>query len=142
MGVFPGQVARSMGDFTTLFSVNPSSGVPIYRQLIEQVLGLIASGRLRAGDELPSVRQLGAVLSVNFMTISKAWSRLEADGVVLRERGRGMVVQAVGGAGPTPQQQRLVRELMDQAVIRGVQCGLSRADLKAVFRASVEECGL
>ena len=64
------------------FEIHPSSGVPIYRQLIDQVHALIAGGRLTEGDLLPSVRQVAAAAAVNPMTVSKAYSRLEAEGVV------------------------------------------------------------
>jgi GntR family transcriptional regulator len=128
-----------MDDFTTLFTVHPSSGVPIYRQLMEQVSGLIASGRLKPGDVLPSVRQLGAVLDVNFMTISKAWARLEADGVVQHQRGQGMVVQTPQTSPANDHQVQQVRTMLDQAVIRGVQCGLSSVELEKIFQTSIRE---
>ena len=78
----------------TAFVVQPSSGVPIYRQLIDQVRGMVAAGRVRSGDVLPSVRQLAAELGVNFMTISKAWAKLESEGLVEHVRGRGVLVAA------------------------------------------------
>ena len=75
-----------------LFQISPSSGVPIYRQIIEQVRRMIAGGHLHVGEELPSVRNLALQLEVNPMTISKAYSLLEAEGLVFRKRGRGMYV--------------------------------------------------
>ncbi len=74
------------------FQVSPSSGEPIYRQLIEQINRMLASGHLKSGDFLPSVRQLAAQLEVNPMTISKAYSLLETQGQVERVRGRGMMI--------------------------------------------------
>ena len=65
-----------------LFVVHASSGVPIYRQLVDQVEALVAGGRLRPGDVVPSVRQVAGALGINPMTVSKAWGRLEADGIV------------------------------------------------------------
>ncbi len=72
------------------FEIQPSSGVPIYRQLMDQVRALAASGRLPAGELLPSIRQLATDLEVNMMTVSKAYARLEAEGVLERVRGTGM----------------------------------------------------
>ncbi len=72
--------------------ISPSSGVPIYRQLIEQVRRMVASKILAPGDSLPSVRQLATQLAVNPMTISKAYSLLEAEGLLERQRGKGMTV--------------------------------------------------
>ena len=71
-----------------MFTLDPHSGVPIYRQLLEQVRRLVASGQLKAGSELPSVRDLALAHAVNPMTISKAYSLLEAEGLLQRNRGR------------------------------------------------------
>ena len=65
-----------MHDISLRFTVQTSSGLPIYRQIMEQVCALIAGGRLSPGELLPSVRQLAAELEVNMMTISKAYARL------------------------------------------------------------------
>ncbi|MFC1563687.1 GntR family transcriptional regulator [candidate division KSB1 bacterium] len=75
-----------------LFQIQPSSGIPIYKQIIDQVNRLVMSGFLKAGDELPSVRQTAALLEVNPMTISKAYSMLETAGVLERMRGKGMII--------------------------------------------------
>ncbi|PRC92842.1 GntR family transcriptional regulator [Solimicrobium silvestre] len=77
---------------TQLFSVAVGSSEPIYRQLIEQVTRLVASGNLQSGQTLPSVRDMANALAVNPMTISKAYSMLEANGVLERQRGIGMVI--------------------------------------------------
>ena len=75
-----------------LFQLSPSSGEPIYRQLIAQIKRMIASGQLKAGEYLPSVRQLATDLEVNPMTISKAYGFLESHGEVTRVRGMGMMI--------------------------------------------------
>ncbi|KPK90988.1 hypothetical protein AMJ80_07785 [bacterium SM23_31] len=75
-----------------LFNIKPSSGVPIYKQIMEQINRLVISGFLKAGDELPSVRQAASYLEVNPMTISKAYSLLEATSVLERVRGKGMII--------------------------------------------------
>lgn len=75
-----------------MFVLNPQSGIPIYRQLIEQVRRMVAGGQLKAGDELPSVRELALEHAVNPMTISKAYSMLELEGVLVRQRGKPMQV--------------------------------------------------
>ncbi len=75
-----------------MFHLNPHTGVPIYRQLIEQIQRMIAGGQLKPGDELPSVRELAIEQAINPMTISKAYSQLEAEGLLLRQRGKPMQV--------------------------------------------------
>lgn len=74
------------------FQISTSSGVPIYRQVIDQVKTLIATGRLEQGVLLPSVRQVSKELDVNPMTVSKAYSLLEKEGVLEFARGQGMRV--------------------------------------------------
>ncbi len=76
------------------FDIQPQHATPIYRQLVEQVQRLVAGGQLRAGAELPSVRAVAERHAINPMTVSKAYSLLEAQGLLTRLRGVGMVVAA------------------------------------------------
>ena len=80
------------------FSIRTGSAEPIYRQLVEHVRRRVASGQIKAGDEIPSVRELAQQLTVHPMTISKAYSLLEAEGLLERRRGLAMRV--------APQHQR------------------------------------
>lgn len=75
-----------------MFILNPQSGIPIYRQLVEQIRRMVAGGQLQAGDELPSVRELALEHAVNPMTISKAYSMLEVEGLLIRQRGKPMQI--------------------------------------------------
>ncbi|MDB5348743.1 MAG: ytrA 1 [Schlesneria sp.] len=122
------------------FEIHPSSGVPIFRQIMDQVRAQVASGRLKAGDLLPSVRQMGAELQVNMMTVSKAYSRLEAEGVLERDRGMGMRVRT---ASPTSasvgDRQQELRELVDHVVTRGLQLGLTDEQVVAVVKMVLKE---
>ena len=77
-----------------VFVLNPQSGTPIYRQLVAQITRLIAGGQLGAGTELPSVRELAELHTVNPMTISKAYALLESEGLLERQRGKPMRVAA------------------------------------------------
>lgn len=77
-----------------LIVVDPHSGVPVYRQLMDQIKFHVATGLLNPGDELPSTRALSAELGINPMTISKAYSYLEKDEVVERRPGRPLVVKS------------------------------------------------
>ena len=75
-----------------MFVLSPNSGVPIYRQLLDQVRRMVASGQLKPGMELPSIRELAVKYTVNPMTVSKAYVLLEAEGFLERHRGRPMTV--------------------------------------------------
>jgi GntR family transcriptional regulator len=109
----------------SLFEIHPSSGVPIYRQLMDQLRAAIAQGRLPAGSLVPSVRQLAEELEVNMMTVSKAYARLEAEGVLERDRGVGMRVKAASPSGTVAQRQAELRPLAEQLVARGWQLQLT-----------------
>ena len=76
----------------SMYSLNAVSGTPIYRQIVDQTCQLVASGQLPPGELLPSVRAVAAELGINPMTVSKAYTLLERDGIVARRRGLGMVV--------------------------------------------------
>lgn len=121
------------------FQIHPSSGVPIYRQIIDQVRALIASGRLKPGELLPSVRQMAVDLEVNMMTVSKAYSRLEVEGVLERDRGTGMRVRAQAAASPVAARQLELRELAEHVVTRGLQLGLTDEQILAVVRTLLKE---
>lgn len=74
------------------FKLNPKSGVPVYRQIQDQIRYGIASGFLNPGEQLPTVRALAVELSVNPNTVIKAYSELEREGVLTTEQGSGTFV--------------------------------------------------
>ncbi len=71
------------------FVLDQRSGVPVYRQIIDQVLGGIAAGKLRAGDQLPTVRQLAVDLAINPNTVVRAYRELEIREVLSTQQGTG-----------------------------------------------------
>jgi GntR family transcriptional regulator len=75
-----------------LFAINPTDGLPIYRQLVRQVKHAVASGALRPGEKMPSQRDLATELVINHLTVKKAYEVLEADGIITTVRGRGTFV--------------------------------------------------
>ena len=89
----------------SLLTVQPAAPEPIYRQIVEQLRRLIAGGQLLSGDLLPSVREVAGFHAINPMTVSRAYSLAESEGLLERLRGKGMVV-AQTDATPT-QVQRL-----------------------------------
>ncbi len=78
----------------SLFLIHPAAAEPIYRQMVEQTRRMIASGLLAADEAMPSVREVAAHHAINPMTVSKAYSLLEMEGLLERHRGKGMVVAA------------------------------------------------
>ena len=75
-----------------VITLDPDIGVPVYRQIMDQIRFQIASGMLKPEDILPSTRSLSIELSINPMTISKAYSLLEKEGIIQRRPGRPLVV--------------------------------------------------
>lgn len=128
-----------MADASLEFEIHPSSGVPIYRQIMDQVRALIVSRRLDAGDLVPSIRQLAADLNVNMMTVSKAYARLEVDGVLERVRGTGMRVRAARPQGTAAERQRELAPLVEGLVTRALQLGLSEHQVVSLVRHQLKE---
>ncbi|XOV85303.1 MAG: GntR family transcriptional regulator [bacterium] len=91
-----------------MFSIQTSSDVPIYLQLIRQVEEFVTTGVWQPGDAVPSVRQVAQDLAINPMTVSKAYARLESMGLLRGQKGKRMTV---GLAQHTP------RELLAPAVL-------------------------
>ena len=117
-----------------MFTLHPQSGVPIYRQLVDQVRRLIAGGQLQPGAELPSVRDLAIAHAVNPMTVSKAYTLLEAEGLLQRNRGRPMTVVA-GRKAQASVAQRLkqLEPHARQLALSARQLELERKDFDALI---------
>jgi GntR family transcriptional regulator len=122
-----------------LFELHPSSGIPIYRQLIDQVRALIAGGRLVPGDMLPSVREVARAAEVNPMTVSKAYSRLEIEGVVERVRGQGMRILEPAADGSLRDRRQEFRLLAAPAIHRALQLGLTDQQIHKAVDQLLEE---
>lgn len=112
-----------------MFSLNPSSGVPIYRQIVDQIRRQCAAGALADGDLLPSVRSIATSLGINPMTVSKAYSQLEAEGLVERKRGVGMVVTPQSNPNTPESPQQALAEDSQKLVDHAKQLGVSLPDL-------------
>ena len=125
-----------------LFQVFPTSGLPIYRQIVDQVRRHVASGRFRPGDFLPSVRQAALELEINPMTVSKAYSLLERDGVVDLVRGQGMRIAArneTNGNGSLRQRQEQLLPLLRQVAAEAYQLSLSKKQVQALLDGVIKE---
>jgi GntR family transcriptional regulator len=127
--------------------IAPHSPVPIYRQIMDQVRRLAAGSKLPPGTELPSVRAIAAQHAINPMTVSKAYSLLEAEGVLERRRGLGMVVAAsaaaLGAAASAAQRAEerlaLLEPALRAAAQQAAQLDLKAADALALFKRCLNE---
>ena len=124
-----------------LIVVDPHSGVPVYRQVIDQIKFHIASGMLEAGDELPSTRSLSAELGVNPMTVSKAYSYLEIEQVVERRPGRPLVVRRHRGEEMARSKREQIRKSLSRAVAVVRQLGVAEETALEIFERMLKESG-
>ncbi|HUV65552.1 MAG TPA: GntR family transcriptional regulator [Sedimentisphaerales bacterium] len=116
-----------------LLEINNHSGVPIYRQVIEQIKHQIMAGQLLEAQQLTSVRDLAAQLRVNPMTISKAYAMLEADGLLERRRGIGLFVARVQNTHKMQTQTRILEGILNQAAITAAQFGFTEKQAMEMF---------
>jgi GntR family transcriptional regulator len=123
-----------------VFILNPQSGIPIYRQLVDQVKRLVTGGQLAAGTELPSVRELALEHSVNPMTISRAYALLEQEGVLERQRGKPMRVAAgQRQQAPLPKRLQHVERSVAELVLAARQLGLTKKDIAKLLNDKWED---
>jgi GntR family transcriptional regulator len=101
-----------------LFELNFKSGIPVYLQLVEQIKAAAASGTLRTGEPLPSIRPLAEQLRVNRNTVAKAYAELENQRIIETQAGKGSFL--LEGASPLRKDVRkqMVGEAIDEAIIK------------------------
>jgi len=106
-------------------TIHPADDLPIYRQIMRQIIEAVVSGRLAAGAKLPSHRELSEQIVVAPLTVKKAYDELETAGYIETQRGRGTFVCArlprLSRAAQTAQLTQLARSLLSQAYLSGLQ---------------------
>jgi len=115
------------------------SGVPVYRQLIDQVRGAIASGALSVGDQLPTVRQLAVDLSINPNTVARAYRELELGGLLETHQGTGTFIGAQKLRGGEVERARQLAQIVGDCVARAGAAGFTVEDLIEEMRGLVPE---
>ncbi len=120
------------------FDITPTAPTPIYRQIVEQVHRMVASAQLRPGHYLPSVRAVAQHHAINPMTVSKAYSLLETEGLVVRVRGLGMAIAERGKSGKS-EKAAMLRPALDAAAGMARQLGMSDADAIALFQSCLNQ---
>lgn len=111
-----------------MFNLDLSSRTPIYEQLYNNVVRLIFSGALKAGDKLPPVRALACDLSVNPNTVSKAYKLLEQDGYIYSNVGKGSFI--ADNLNSLETQKQLALEKLGDALSSAVKLGLTREEIQ------------
>lgn len=124
---------------TFRFGLDLRSGVPVYRQIIDQVRAGIASGALSAGDQLPTVRQLAVDLAINPNTVLRAYRELELGGLLETQQGTGTFITQHKPRRDDVERQRQLNQLVGEFLARAGQAGFTAEDLLKELRELVQE---
>src|SRR5512140_2607084 len=123
------------------FRLDAGSGVPFYRQVIDQVLLAVADGRLKPGVQLPTVRQLAVDLSVNLNTLARAYREMEIRGIVETQQGTGTFVSARKPERKTAERRKALERLVDQFLTTADAQGFKHEEFAEALLAKTEEAG-
>jgi GntR family transcriptional regulator len=116
------------------------SGQPIYLQLVEQIRRLIASGELKPGDQLPTVRQLATDLRINFNTVARAYRLLDEAGLISTQHGRGTYIWEAPSEETTRQLRlQVLEELTARYLSETARLGFSYAEVSATVEQRIAE---
>ena len=119
--------------------ISNSSGQPIYEQICRQIKGAVATGRLKPGEALPSIRVLARDLRISVITTKRAYEELERDGFTYTVAGKGSFVAEQNLELARESSLREIEEHLQAAVELGRQCGLTCGDLRDMLRVLSEE---
>jgi DNA-binding transcriptional regulator YhcF (GntR family) len=115
-----------------LIRISRATGVPVFKQIVDQILYMIEAGQLQDGDRLPSSRMLAASLHVNRNTVGRAYAELRDKGYVRSQRRAGMVVQGTAQARERVAAQDAAHQVLEQAVTRCLALGLSADEIASL----------
>jgi GntR family transcriptional regulator len=121
------------------FRLDLHSGVPVYRQIIDQVRGGMASGSLVAGDQLPTVRQLAVDLAINPNTVARAYRELELGGLLETHQGTGTFISAQKIKRGNAERERQLTQIVEDCVARAGAAGFTVEDLIEQLHGLVSE---
>ncbi len=119
------------------FDIDPKSAIPLFEQIVSQVIFNIASGGLEVGDLIPSVRKLGSQLTVHPNTVAKAFQELERMGVVAERRGRGMEVTPDAPKICQLQRRQRVGNRIAEALREAMSSGLSPEEIRQLVESVI-----
>jgi GntR family transcriptional regulator len=121
------------------FSIRPTTGVPIYVQLAEQIRAGVARGRLKPDHRLPSVRELSQTLVVNPNTVARAYTELERDGVLYTRPGLGVFVNQLPPPLPKKTRRERLSVPVEQLLIDAVRLGASVEEVQELIEQRAAE---
>jgi GntR family transcriptional regulator len=120
--------------------VDTHSKVPIYIQIVERVKHMIATGEMKPGDQLPTVRQLAQDMRVNLNTIARAYRLLNDAGVISTQQGRGTFVrERSDDRALSRMRAEKLKALMDQIILEALSLGYKPAEIRSTFDLAVKQ---
>jgi GntR family transcriptional regulator len=121
------------------FHLDLHSGVPVYRQLIDQVRGGIAAGQLSRGDQLPTVRQMAVTLEINPNTVVRAYRELELSGLLETHQGTGTFISAQKLKGADAERERQLAQIVADCISRAGAAGFTVEEVIEEMRGRAQE---
>lgn len=115
-----------------MIQVNFTSAIPAYLQIVEQVKWMAASGAIRHGDPLPTIRALAEQVRLNRNTVAKAYSELEREGVIETVTGKGSFLTNMKSPLSNEAKRQLIAQDTDAAIVRAIQLRFSREQFLAI----------
>ena len=122
-------------------ALSSASGVPFYRQIVDQIADMVRSGTLPPSSRLPSVRELARSLQVSLITIRRAYADLEAAGLLVRRRGHGTFVASDVGRAAQRQAKADAQAAIQAALDRAAQLGLSADEIETIVHNHIHPNG-
>ena len=111
------------------WQVEYNSGIPVYRQIINQACAAVAAGMFKRGDQLPTIRVLSERLKVNPNTVAKAYRELELKGIIVSERGSGSFIQAPPRAPAAREKKASLKKLYHRLLAEAAGSGVTESEL-------------
>lgn len=115
-----------------ILNIDPSNGVAIYEQVVRQVKFAVASGKLRRGELVPSVRELAKQLAINPNTVSRAYRQLQDEEVLESVRGMGMQIVAGADRRCRSDRKKLIAARLEAVLLEARQSGLNRSEVEKI----------
>ena len=119
--------------------INPSSALPIYAQIINQIKYLIATGTLMPKNQLPSVRQLAIQLRINPNTVAKAYRELEHEKIIFTRRGQGTFVAQEAVVIGKKERVKIITKLIDQMLVESFHLNLTQTEIHRIIKKELKK---
>lgn len=122
-----------------LIHIDPQSADPIFEQIVFQVKGAVARGEARAGDKLPSVRELAREISVNPNTVVRSYQALEQEGVIIRKQGAGCFIKDSASTLSDEARNQQLLSLINRAVTEAFHLGFTKSEIKQAMTEGLKQ---